>query len=322
MSQTHDSPVADDDGTHDDPWGTLNATRQTSATENLGAAGGEPFHDGEHVVDTTATEVPTPAKNSIVPKLVIGLVMVAVLGATGSGLYKLYRGMFPPPEIAAAEPQVEVPRQPPSAAAALPGVAQPAGVASTIGAAPATPQIDPTAVAAAPSAATVASTPSLVAPAAKPVDAPVVAAPKASTAAPVATPPAAAEPLAVAEAKPAHQAAALRASKPHTAPKPGRAATQVASSQHVKAKPARRAAPATSTPPDVASDVEQSASAVLVGYRVESIEPRFGEHQNAWVRRRDGRLVVLSAGDAFEGGRVTRVDGAAFQVQTTNGVIR
>jgi hypothetical protein len=100
------------------------------------------------------------------------------------------------------------------------------------------------------------------------------------------------------------------------AERPGR--TVVASSTTSRAGRAssRRNASASASP------VEQAGTATLTGYRIESIEPRFGEHQNAWIRSRDGRLRVVSAGDAFDGGRVVQVDGASYRVQTTHGVIR
>lgn len=60
----------------------------------------------------------------------------------------------------------------------------------------------------------------------------------------------------------------------------------------------------------------------LTGYKVVAIEPRSGEHQQAWIRNAEGRLFIVRAGDRLEGARVNSVSFDLGAVTTDRGVIR
>lgn len=59
----------------------------------------------------------------------------------------------------------------------------------------------------------------------------------------------------------------------------------------------------------------------LTGYKVLAIEPKVGEHQQAWIRGRDGKLYIVREGESFQGARVTSVLHADGAVKTTAGEI-
>jgi hypothetical protein len=60
----------------------------------------------------------------------------------------------------------------------------------------------------------------------------------------------------------------------------------------------------------------------LTGYKVLAIEPRSGEHQQAWIRNPEGRMFIVRAGDSLEGARVKSVSFDLGIVTTERGVIR
>lgn len=74
---------------------------------------------------------------------------------------------------------------------------------------------------------------------------------------------------------------------------------------------------------DYQGDVIETALGVMTTYRIESISPKTGDYQMAWVRRLDGgKLRIVAAGDLLDGMRVLQVDSARFAVRTNQGEIR
>lgn len=323
----------------EDPWGT--AAQASARSPQAGSADFEEpgLTDDitDDVVDASATEV--PRKKSVAPKIVMGLMAMAVVGVAASGMWNLYRKIVPASEqVAEVDHSEAVEVALPAAGAGagagvLPGLPSQDGAASTIGAAPTG---SPGSVATEVMPAAAPPPPAAPAPDAAPVPAP---APAVSAAA---TPAAAGE-----QVDPAATRAAIP-SKSAEAAVPARTATPVATplvatprgtaAASERSKPARppiftaraassarapRQAPQRQVPMRPAAQVLTEVGAgVLTSYRIESIEPPFGEHQNAWIRLQDGRLQVVATGDAFEGGRVLKVDGSAYEVKTTQGVIR
>jgi hypothetical protein len=85
-----------------------------------------------------------------------------------------------------------------------------------------------------------------------------------------------------------------------------------------KTKPKTQVAAAKSSP----KVVSQQDLGRLTGYKVLAIEPKSGDHQQAWIRGHDGKIHIVREGDAFLGSRVTSVRFADGAVKTTAGDIR
>lgn len=338
-TQLHDADI------DQDPWANASPAANDMATSVESPSHEEdPF--GANVVDAAATELP-PRKKSIVPKLVIGGVVIAVLGVAGSGMYNLYRKIRPAPqEVAVVDTPVEA-REAAPAVAAIPGGPAPGGAATTIGASVPAAPIDPAAVAAPAEAA--ATLPATTAPhdsgmvTVTTAATPVAATPNHAPAAAAGTAPAA---VATPQVPAPRTEAAKATQSPHARPlaqHTGRAATKHRSAAKsrpthavaaasagssrairvaLKRRPAVHAATIGDSAPAKPTETEQLESSLLTGFRIESIEPHFGVHQNAWIRSRTGRLQVVRTGDMFEGGKVLKVDAARYEVVTTQGVIR
>lgn len=95
---------------------------------------------------------------------------------------------------------------------------------------------------------------------------------------------------------------------------------RVAKAYKPKAKVAAKiAAPATVAS---TSNVPDVSAGRLSGFKVLAIEPKSGDHQQAWIRGRDGNMYIVREGDAFQGARVMSVRFDEGAVKTTSGEIR
>lgn len=261
----------------------------------------------DDVVEAKAKEVKRKSKlNPIV--LVIGAIAIAGLGFGGYISYSLYTKMFGSAESVddaaggysgLVDSTSSMPTMPSADVAAGAPAALPIGSGTMPTDIPAT--VNDQMVASEPVAAAPASTAS-------------AANPSASLALPAAGSPPAACPV-VAPAPSCHSVA----EKPARVSVDKRSAPRrIASS--VKHKPSAKAAvPAAKT--DVAVPVEKGPGK-LSGYTVLAIEPKTGDHQQAWIRGSDGRMYIVREGDSFQGARVTSIRFADGAVKTTVGDVR
>lgn len=116
-----------------------------------------------------------------------------------------------------------------------------------------------------------------------------------------------------------------RAEKARLAPKPDGTSVgdQRASVRVAKAESAPRKQTTTHSRKPATEAVEsQSSLGIVTAYKIESIHPRTGEHQMAWVRSGNGKLRIVAAGDTLDGMRVISVDATKFSVRTNQGEIR
>lgn len=327
-----------------DPWGR---SSQDAADGDLAqvADHGEQANDDHPVhdapLDVEASEVAPKRKSPVVPVL-LGVVALGVLGVVGSAGLKVYRALVPQQQVAEASAapieEIAVPAAPAAAAVTeQPSAAQlglPSGGAASAG-------MEPAASISLVTAPAVAAPVLPASPAPTATPAQTTAEARSRTAAAEAAPPAAAPTSAekVVQARQASEAPS-RGSRPAAKPSASvgsdeataaraearaeRARARAQQREQVAAARKARAAAAASSAKSVESEgvAERVSTGQLTGYRVESIDPKFGEFQLAWVRTRSGALRVVTTGDTIDGARVTRVDGSSFSVQTTQGVIR
>lgn len=269
-------------------------------------------------------EVPVePAKGDSSP----ALPQVAAASAPAAGLPGVSTGSEATTIGAAGAPQTPAAAQPapqlassPVAAPATPSIAAgsaPAPAAPAVAIAPAAPAAPTVATRAAPTAPVVpVAAPAVAAQPAAPANMPVEKTPERLTAgSSVHDDPAASHASPGTARKASRKRAASASAKPVRAVIAARATRQgegVRSAARGNARSQARKAEA----------IPEVGLGVLTGYRIESIEPNFGQHQIAWIRGKDGRLSVVAVGDAFDGGRVLKVDGASYSVRTTQGEIR
>ena len=301
-----DGTPASDDGM----WPDGDATSPAAAHTEL---------DDPAVVDVEHEELPVARKrNALVPVLLVS-VGLAAIGGTAAGLYNLYGKLMGGGSTTQAQAGPGGPALiDTNAAAKPPGLAMPGGngTPAVLPSGSATP--DPVASAPAPSA-----------PAHDPAPAPataVTAAPAVAPAPAPAAPPAAAPAVATAPTQPAAAAAERRPkvakARPQTQPReevmvetrpkgPARTAS-VNTGDSAKRKPQAEEVVTAKTP----------APSSLGRYKIESIYPRTGEFQQAWVRDGAGRLRVVRAGDTLDGLRIESVDFKQHAVKTSDGTIR
>lgn len=285
--------------------------------------------DDQGVVDAEATEVKKKPKFKVVYVIaLIGVLGLGFAGYIGYSLYsKLFGGQGSVDTMASNVALVDTSAPLPAVVAAPAGADQqtlPVGEGTAPTDVPALADAKMVPLEAAPS------------PVAAAVPAPAVAEP----AVPVATAPVTAPSTPAAPVLPAPTVAAVNAPSAAICP-PVNAAPVCPSASNSNStlplvkraaprrvakayKPKAKVAAKVAAPAAVAStpNVQDVSAGRLSGFKVLAIEPKSGDHQQAWIRGRDGKMYIVREGDTFQGARVMAVrfdDGA---VKTTAGDIR
>jgi hypothetical protein len=329
----------------DDPWGSPGGSGPVDGPGAEPLSGVAAEDPPDQPLDVEAQEV---RRRPLGPKIAIAVVAVLAVGSVGFGMHNLWRKLNPQSEVAQAQPEdrtevlVSAGNAPVASAvpaatdqALMPGAVSTGSPVSTViaGAAPAAVDV------AKPVEPSVVVPAAPAAPISRPAGSAVPSLPSQVAAAPQVppSPPMPADPAAIAEPTPSaaeikRARLALEQKKPtarqgsagqvdHAAEQTARAARRFTSTARPSGAAPRASRVAKSAPKEV--PVETMRDLGLLGeYRIESIEPKYGEFQNAWIRSRSGQLRVVTSGDSVDGARILKVDGSSYTVQTTQGVIR
>lgn len=298
MSKTND----------DDIWGEVDSPGNTGAAEpdipiDDSMGDGPVFGEDQSSKPVDVEARPKKQFKVIYVIALIGLMGVSFFGYIGFSMYQKIYGGAESSEMAGGAALVDTaavlplsPQQSPKSEESTQFGSLPVGGGTSPSDVP--PVADATLVAAVEQLASVS-----------PVEPAVPAAPSVASAAPVC-------PVALAPVCPS-----ISASEPTQVKSPVKRPAYKKQSQ-TRSAVAKKSIPSPTPEPAKVPEGVESKLGRLSGFTVLAIEPKTGDHQQAWVRDAAGKMFIVREGDSIQGARVTSVRFSDGIVQTVAGDIR